>query len=81
MTDPRYPNDPVYRNTADESLEEKSNRWGVIVGVVFLMIVAGVALGVGHKPGQLGSNDTKPPATPLSTPPGNPTMVPTSPAA
>jgi hypothetical protein len=67
MTDPRDPNDPVYRNTADESLEDKSNRWGVIVGVMFLMIVAGVALGVGHKPGQLGSNDTKPPVAAFNT--------------
>jgi hypothetical protein len=81
MTDYRDRNDPFYRNTADEPPEDKNNRWGVIVGVLFLVIVAGLALGVGHKPGQVASNDTNPAATPPSIPPGNPTMVPASPTA
>lgn len=81
MTDHRDPNDPFYRKTADEAPQDKNNRWGVIAGVLFLMVVAGLALGVGHKPGQVASNDATPSATPSSTPPGNPTMVPTSPPA
>jgi hypothetical protein len=72
----RNPNDPFYRNAPDDPPEDK-NRWGVIVSVLFLVIVAGLALGVGHKPGQV-SNDTSP-ATLPSTPQGNPTMAPTSP--
>jgi hypothetical protein len=81
MTDYRDSNDPFYRNTADEPPEDKNNRWGVIAGVLFLVIVAGLALGVGHKPSQGGSIDTNPTATPPLTSPGNPTMVPTSPTA
>jgi hypothetical protein len=79
MTDYRNPNDPFYRNAPDDPPEDKNNRWGVIVGVLFLVIVAGLALGVGHKPGQVASNDTNSPATLPSTPPGNPTMAPASP--
>jgi hypothetical protein len=45
----RNPNDPFYRNAPDDAPEDKNNRWGVIVGVLFLVIVAGLALGVGHK--------------------------------
>jgi hypothetical protein len=78
MTDYRDPNDPFYRNAVDEAPQDKNNRGGIIAGVLFLLIVAGLALGVGHEPGQVASNDATP-ATP--PPPGNLTMVPTSPPA
>jgi hypothetical protein len=70
MTDYRDPNDPFYRNTADEPPEDKSSRWGVTAGFLFLVIAAGLALGVGHKPGQVASNDINPASTPRSTPAG-----------
>jgi hypothetical protein len=81
MTDYRDPNDPFYRNAPDEPPEDKNNRWGIIAGVLFLVIVAGLALGVGHKPGQVASNDATLSVTPPSTPPGNPATAPTSPPA
>jgi hypothetical protein len=64
MTDYRDPNDPFYRNAVDEAPQDKNNRGGIIAGVLFLLIVAGLALGVGHEPGQVASNDATPSATP-----------------
>jgi hypothetical protein len=68
MTDYRDPNDPFYRNAVDEAPQDKNNRGGIIAGVLFLLIVAGLALGVDHKPGQVASNDATP-ATPPPSPP------------
>ena len=79
MTDHRDPTDPFYRKESDEAAQDKNNRWGVIAGILFLVVVAALAVGVGHKSGQVASNDTSPPAALPSTPPGNPMMVPTSP--
>jgi len=79
MTEYRDPSDPFNRKSSDEAPQDKNNRWGIIAGIIFLVVVAALAIGVGHKSGQVAANDPNPPAAQPSTPPGNPMMVPTTP--
>jgi hypothetical protein len=81
MTEYRDPRDAFNRKTSDEAPEDSNNRWSIIAGILFLVVVAALALGVGHKSGQVASTDINPPTTLPSTPPGNPAVVPTSPPA
>jgi hypothetical protein len=63
--------DPFYRVEPDEAREDASIRYSVIAGVLYLVIVAVVALIAGHKSAQVATTDTGPPAAP-----SNPTMAP-----
>lgn len=73
MSDYRDPNDPMYGNTGYEPADRTGTSWGWIAGAVFLVIVLGLAFGVGHEPSRVASNNTTPPqttapATPLTMP-------------
>ena len=74
-SDPLYrdPNDPVTRGY-EPATGRTGTAWGWIALAVFAVIVLGVALGVGHEPSRLASNDAAPPPvtqpSPLAPPPG-----------
>lgn len=79
MSDYRYqdPEDP-FRN--DSKLDPNvspppAQAWGWIAAAVFVVLVMAVAFGVGHRPGQVGtntaSNDVTPPAVTHMAPPAN----------
>jgi hypothetical protein len=83
MSDYRNPNDPLYRDPNDPAMgttayEPATGRagtpWGWIAAAVFLVIVLGIAFGVGHEPNRLAMNEAvSPPVThpsPLTPPAG-----------
>jgi hypothetical protein len=88
--DYRNPEDPFRRDAAyDPNVRSGNSAWGWVAAAVFVAIVLAVVFGMGHQPGQNGTNtaanETRPPATqmapPTSTTP-SPTITPapTSPA-
>ena len=71
MSDYRDPSDPMY------GYEPAGGIWGWLTGcAVFLVVILGLglALGVGHEPTRVASNNATPPQT---TAPAAPPMVPT----
>ena len=76
--DYRNPEDPFQRDTAyDPNVRTGNSAWGWIAAAVFVAIVLAVVFGMGHQPGQNGtntaSNEMRPPAAPSTTPaPANP---------
>ncbi len=91
----RDPDDPVHRDARIEPDARAANAvWGWIAAAVFVVVVLAVAFGIGHQPGQSGtntaSNDVTPPtatrmAPPVTSPaPANPappiTPAPNTPA-
>src|SRR5260370_21912362 len=68
--------DPAY----DPDARAMSATWGWIAAAVFIVVVLAVAFGIGHEPGQSGtntaSNDITPPAATRMAPP----LAPTPPA-
>jgi hypothetical protein len=73
MSDYRDPNDPMYGNRGYEPADRTGTSWGWIAGAVFLVIVLGLAFGLGHEPSRVASNNTTPPQT---TAPAAPSMMP-----
>ena len=70
MSDYRDPSDPMY------GYEPAGGIWGWLTGcAVFLVVILGLglALGVGHEPTRVASNNATPPQT---TAPAAPPMVP-----
>jgi hypothetical protein len=62
MSDYRDPNDPLMRNTAYEPAAGRTGTvWGWIAAAVFLVIILGIAFGVGHEPNRFASNEAVPP--------------------
>jgi hypothetical protein len=78
MSDYRDPNDPMYGTTGYEPADRRdSSSWGWIAGAVFLVLVLGLAFGVGHEPSRVASNDLTPPhATTPATPSPMPGLTP-----
>ena len=72
MSDYRDPNDPIYGYEP----ADRTGSWGWIAGATGLVIilVLGLALGVGHEPTRVASNNATPSQT---TAPAAPPMVPT----
>jgi hypothetical protein len=75
MSDYRNSNDPLYRDPNDPSMRgtgyepaapTTGTTWGWIAAAVFIVIVLGIAFGVGHEPSRLASNEAVPP--PLTHP-------------
>jgi hypothetical protein len=75
MSDYRNSNDPLYRDPNDPSMRGSGYEpaapttgapWGWIAAAVFVVIVLGIAFGVGHEPSRLASNEAVPP--PLTHP-------------
>jgi len=77
--DYRDPDDPLRRDARfDPDAGAANAAWGWIAAAVFLVVVLAVAFGIGHQPGQTGtntaSNDVTPPpamsrmAPPVATP-------------
>jgi hypothetical protein len=60
--------DPFYRVEPDDSPEDTSIRYSVIAGILYLVIVAVVALIAGHKSAQVVTTDTNAPVTTTTTP-------------
>jgi hypothetical protein len=76
-----YRKDPSRREPAyDPDARAMNATWGWIVAAVFIVVVLAVAFGIGHEPGQSGtntaSNDVTPPAATRMAPP----LVPVPPA-
>ena len=71
MSDYRDPNDPMYGYEPPD----RTGSWGWIAGAAGLVIilVLGLALGVGHGPTRVASNNATPPQT---TAPGTPGLTP-----
>ena len=71
MSDYREPNDPMHGYKS----ADRTGIWGWTAGAVGLVIilVLGLALGVGHGPTRVASNNVTPPQT---TAPAAPPMVP-----
>ena len=72
--DYRNPEDPFRRDAKfDPDLRAANAAWGWIAAAVFLVVVLAVAFGVGHQPGQTGtntaSNEVTPPAATRMAPP------------
>jgi len=73
--DYRDPNDPLRRDArVDPDAGARNAAWGWIAAAVFLVVVLAVAFGVGHQPGQSGTNTasndvTPPPAMNRMAPP------------
>ncbi len=97
MSDYDYRNsqDPFERDTAyDPNVRTGNSAWGWIAAAVFVAIVLAVVFGMGHQPGQNGTNTAAntprpsatqmaPPATPSPASPTTPaptTPAPTTPA-
>ena len=86
--DYRNPEDPFQRDTAyDPNARTGNSAWGWIAAAVFVAIVLAVVFGMGHQPGQNGTNtaaiETRAPATqlaPLATNPSPASPAPASPA-
>jgi hypothetical protein len=77
MTDFRDPNDQFYGKSGYEPSNDTGTRWGWIVGAAFLVVVIGLAFGLGHEPTRVASNDTiNRPITSPATPPSNPLTAP-----
>ena len=73
MSDYRDPNDSMYGH---EPANRTSN-WGWIAGAVCLVIILGLALGVGHGPTRVASNNATPPQTTApAAPPTMPSLTP-----
>jgi hypothetical protein len=68
--------DPFYRAEPDAAPEDASIRYSVIAGILYLVIVAVVALIAGHNSAQVVTTDSNPPAAAPSTAPTNPTTAP-----
>ena len=60
--------DPFYRPEPDDTPEDASMRYSVIAGVLYLVIVAVVALIAGHKSAQVATTDANPPVAAPSNP-------------
>ena len=60
--------DPFYRAEPDDAPEDASIRCSVIAGILYLVIVAVVALIAGHKSAQVATIDSNPPVTTTTTP-------------
>ena len=78
-----YRNDPLRRDPAyDPDARAMNATWGWIAAAVFIVVVLAVAFGIGHEPGQSGtntaSNDVTPPAATRMAPP---LITPAPPAA
>ena len=58
--------DPFYRAEPDAVPEDASLRYSVTAGVLYLAIVAVVALVAGHKSAQVATSDTNPPSPPAN---------------
>jgi hypothetical protein len=73
--DYRDPSDPLRRDPPPDLDPRAMNAtWGWIAAAVFLVVVLGVAFGIGHQPNQVtASNDVAPPAVTHMAPP---TMAP-----
>src|SRR5262249_20150507 len=66
--DYRNPEDPFQRDAAyDPSARSGNAAWGWVAAAVFVAIVLAVVFGMGHQPGQNGTNtaanETRPPAS------------------
>ena len=75
--DYRNPEDPFQRDTAyDPNVRTGNSAWGWIAAAVFVAIVLAVVFGMGHQPGQNGtntaSNEMRSPATTQMAPPAKP---------
>jgi hypothetical protein len=73
MSDYRNPNDPLQRDSPyDLNVRTGNVASGWIAGGVFLVIVIGLAFGIGHTPNQANhgttANNTSPPAVQPSGP-------------
>ena len=86
MSDYDYRNleDPFQRDTAyDPNVRTGNSAWGWAAAAVFVAIVLAVVFGMGHQPGQNGSNtaanETRPPVTTPMAPP-NPSSTTATPA-
>jgi hypothetical protein len=85
--DYRNPEDPFQRDTAyDPNVRTGNSAWGWIAAAVFVAIVLAVVFGMGHQPGQNGtntaSNETRAPATTQIKPPAtNPSRASPAPAS
>ena len=71
--DYRNPEDPFQRDTAyDPNVRTGNSAWGWIAAAVFVAIVLAVVFGMGHQPGQNGtntaSNEMRSPATTMAPP-------------
>jgi hypothetical protein len=71
--DYRNPEDPFQRDTAyDPNVRTGNSAWGWVAAAVFVAIVLAVVFGMGHQPGQNGTNtamnQSKPPATTMAPP-------------
>ncbi len=79
MTDYRSSRDPLYRDRNDPATrntgyepaasDRMRARWGWIAGAVFLVVILGIAFGVGHDHNHVASNDAAPPAATHMPPP------------
>jgi hypothetical protein len=59
MSDYRNPNDPLQRDSPyDLNARTGNAASGWIAGAVFLVIVIGIAFGIGHMPNQANTNTT-----------------------
>ncbi len=82
-SDFRNPEDPFRRDSKlDPDVAASNTAWGWIAAAVFVVVLLAVAFGVGHQPGQGGTNtaanDMTPPAATRMAPPA---MTPLPPAA
>jgi hypothetical protein len=75
MSDFRDPNEQFFGNSGYGP--PSGNGWGWIVGAVFLVVVLGLAFGIGHQPTRVASNDVgNSPITTPAAPPSNPMTMP-----
>jgi hypothetical protein len=82
--DYRNPEDPFQRDTAyDPNVRTGNSAWGWVAAAVFVAIVLAVVFGMGHQPGQNGTNtamnQSKPPAATQMAPPASTTPSPATP--
>jgi len=77
------PEDPMRDDAKfDPDARSANAAWGWIAAAVFLVVVLAVAFGIGHRPGQSGTNtaanDITPPAATHMAPPAgpSPSMIP-----
>ncbi|MGA8610886.1 MAG: hypothetical protein WB760_04075 [Xanthobacteraceae bacterium] len=76
MSDYRYPNDPLQRDSPYDLNARTGNvASGWIAGGVFLVIVIGLVFGIGHMPNQANHNTPVNNASPMAQP------VPSGPAS
>jgi hypothetical protein len=77
--DYRTGNDPLRRDPPYDPDERAMNAtWGWIAAAIFVVVILAVAFGIGHEPGQPGtntaSNDLAPPAATRMAPPVMPAL-------